>query len=101
MSRQSSDDRLSPYQQWQIQGQLTRSYTTPAVITLFLYLVLGIPGLIANIVYLVEARKTKMITGTTPDGYGCLWALLIAVCCVVVISVILALIIFLIPASPH
>ena len=66
----------SQYQQWQIQGQFTRSYTTPAIITLVLYIFMWIPGLIANIVYLLEAQKTKDITGTNPDGYGCLIALL-------------------------
>jgi hypothetical protein len=35
------------------QAAATRSYTTPAVITLVLYFVLWLPGLIANIVYLV------------------------------------------------
>jgi hypothetical protein len=73
---------MNQYQQWQIQGQFTKSYTTPAVITLVLYCVLWIPGLIANIVYLVEANKTREITGTNPDGYGCLWALLITICIV-------------------
>ena len=57
-----------------------RSFTTHAVITLVLYCVLWIPGLIANIVYLQEARKIERITGRSPEGMGCLWALLIVVC---------------------
>ncbi len=69
----------NPYQQWQVQAQFTKSYTTPAVITLVLYIFMWIPGLIANVIYLIEANKTKQITGTTPDGYGCLVALLCAV----------------------
>lgn len=71
--------QMNQYQQWQVQGQFAKSYTTPAIITLVLYLFLWIPGLIANIVYLLEANKTKQVTGTTPDGYGCLWALLCVV----------------------
>jgi hypothetical protein len=82
--------QMNQYQQWQVQGQFTKSYTTPAVITLVLYLFLWIPGLIANIVYLLEANKTKQVTGTTPDGYGCLWALL----CVVAAPGVLAGLIF-------
>jgi hypothetical protein len=35
-----------------------------------------LPGLIANIVYFLEAQKTKDITGTSPAGYGCLVAML-------------------------
>jgi Na+-translocating ferredoxin:NAD+ oxidoreductase RnfD subunit len=77
---------MNQYQQWQVQAQFAKSYTTPAVITLVLYCVMWVPGLIANIVYLVEANKTKQITGVTPDGYGCLLALLIAVCIVPVAS---------------
>lgn len=77
---------INPYQQWEIQGQFTKSYTTPAIITLILYIFLWIPGLIANILYLIEANKTKTITGRTPDGYGCLWLLLIVVCFVPAVS---------------
>jgi hypothetical protein len=102
MSRQAPNDQPGLYQQWQIQGQFTKSYTTPAIITLVLYCVLWLPGLIANIVYLVEARKTKQITGITPDGYGCLWALLITVCSVTAISAGLAVfLLFASAASPH
>lgn len=71
---------LNQYQQWQVQGQFTKSYTTPAIITLVLYIFFWIPGLIANVVYLLEANKTKSITGVNPDGYGCLLALFICVC---------------------
>lgn len=70
---------MNQYQQWQVQAQFTKSYTTPAIITLVLYIFLWIPGLIANIIYLLEANKTKKITGTNPDGYGCLIAMLCVV----------------------
>ncbi len=70
---------MNQYQQWQVQAQFTKSYTTPAIITLVLYIFLWIPGLIANIIYLLEANKTKKITGTNPDGYGCLIAMLVLV----------------------
>lgn len=55
-----------------------RSFTTPAVITLVLYLVLWLPGLIANLVYLQEANNVQRITGEEPEGKGCLVAMLVA-----------------------
>lgn len=54
-----------------------RSFTTPAVITLVLYLVLWLPGLIANIVYLNEANNVERMAGRAPEGKGCLIAMLI------------------------
>jgi len=57
-------------------GAYARSFTTPAIITLVLYCVLWVPGLIANIVYLMEANKIQQITGQAPEGKGCLTAML-------------------------
>lgn len=54
----------------------TRSYTTPAVIVMILYLVLWIPGLIANLVYLHNANEDRDQTGIEPQGRGCLLALI-------------------------
>jgi hypothetical protein len=54
-----------------------KSFTTPAVITMVLYIVLWLPGLIANILYLNEAKGVQRRTGREPEGMGCLWALLI------------------------
>lgn len=42
-----------------------------------LYFVLYIPGLIANIVWWSQANNTKNITGRSPQGMGCLTAMLI------------------------
>lgn len=55
-----------------------RSYTSPAVVTMVLYLIFWLPGIIANLVYLNEANRTRNLTGQSPDGMGCLWAALIA-----------------------
>jgi len=49
-----------------------RSFTTPAVITMVLYFVLYIPGIIANLLYLNEAYQVQRITGQSPPGKGCL-----------------------------
>ena len=61
-------------EQWR--AAIARTYTTPAVITLILYFVLWLPGLIANVVYLSSARRTQRLTGRAPEGKGCLTALL-------------------------
>jgi len=53
-----------------------KSYMGTAVMVLVLYWVFYLPGLIANIVYLAEASRYKATTGHSPDGVGCLWALL-------------------------
>jgi hypothetical protein len=54
-----------------------KSFTTPAIITLVLYIVLWVPGLIANIVYLNEASNIQRISGRAPEGKGCLIAMLV------------------------
>ena len=55
----------------------TRSYVTPAVITLILYFLLWVPGLVANIVYYIQSSNDQALVGRAPDGKGCLTALLV------------------------
>lgn len=64
-----------------------KSYVTPALITLILYWLLWLPGLIANIYYLSDARKAQNTPGQVVTGVGCLWALLILALGGVVVSV--------------
>ena len=73
--QQQSSPFNNPYVTGQSQAAFSQSFTTPAVICMVLYCVLGLLGLIANIVYLLQAKKVKALTGTAPQGYGCLWAL--------------------------
>jgi hypothetical protein len=54
-----------------------RSYVTPAVITLVLYFVFWLPGLIANLVYYFAARSDEQASGVQPQGSGCLTALFV------------------------
>lgn len=54
-----------------------RDYTTPAVLTLVLYFVMWLPGLIANIIYYLQATEDERLTGHPPQGKGCLVALLV------------------------
>ena len=58
-------------------GAFNRSFTTPAIITLVLYIFLWIPGFIANIIYLLEANKVERLTGEAPEGKGCLVAMIV------------------------
>ena len=54
-----------------------RDFTTPAIVTLVLYFVgFGLVGLIANVVYLNQAKRVEADTGEAPEGKGCLVALL-------------------------
>jgi len=53
-----------------------KSYIGPAIVTFILTLLFWIPGLIANILYLREARKVQSRAGQKLTGVGCLWALL-------------------------
>lgn len=55
----------------------TRDYTTPAVITLILYFICWLPGVIANVIYYLQARQDEALVGREPQGKGCLLALLI------------------------
>lgn len=58
-------------------GAYSRSFTSSAILTLVLYIVLWIPGLIANVIFLNEAKKVEQLTGRPPEGKGCLTALLV------------------------
>lgn len=60
-----------------LRASATMSYTNKAMFTLLLYIFLWFPGFIANIIYLLEANKTKKLTGIAPSGYGCLVTLLV------------------------
>jgi hypothetical protein len=70
------------------------SYVRPAIISLLLYFVLWVPGFLLNAVYLSRALGDRRRTGESPEGMGCLIALLIvgfggpviAVCVMVIIS---------------
>lgn len=54
-----------------------RDYTTPAVITLILYFVCWLPGVIANVIYYLQAQRDEAMIGRAPQGKGCLLALLL------------------------
>ena len=54
-----------------------KNYTTNAVVVMLLYLLLYIPGLIANVAYLMDALETKRRLGYSPQGLGCLQALIL------------------------
>jgi hypothetical protein len=54
-----------------------KSFVAPAVFTMILYWsTLYVGGLVANLAFLSEASNVERITGTPPEGKGCLTALL-------------------------
>lgn len=54
-----------------------KSYISAAVLTLILYWIFWLPGLIVNVMYLNEASRNQQIGGEKLPGVGCLWLLLI------------------------
>lgn len=72
----------------------TRDYTTPAVITLILYFVCWLPGVIANVIYYLQARQDEALVGREPQGKGCLLALLIVMNAFIIIGVLLYCVLF-------
>jgi len=50
----------------------SKSYVTPAIIIFFLYGLLWLPGLVANWMYLQDARRMQRIAGESLPGAGCL-----------------------------
>src|SRR2546421_9040758 len=89
------------YQQWQqwqqqrLQADLNRSYTAAAWLSAALVFVFVVPGLIATIINLREANAVKERTGVAPQGYGCLWAVLVWCLAPLVVAAFIALLIIL------
>lgn len=69
----------------------SKSFTGVAVLTLFLYFIFWIPGLIANIMFYKEAREVRRVTGHAPAGMGLLsfmfWASLVPFLLLIVIVI--------------
>jgi hypothetical protein len=53
-----------------------RDFTSSAVLTMLLYFVLWVPGLLANLAYLESANGERARIGRDPQGRGCLVSLL-------------------------
>jgi len=52
---------------------MNKSYVGPAFLTFLLYYIgFWIGGIIANVIYMNAAKRTKEITRQSPPGYGCL-----------------------------
>jgi hypothetical protein len=77
----------------------TRDYTTPAVITLILYFVCWLPGIIANIIYYLQARQDEALVGREPQGKGCLLWLLIVMNGLAVVGIGLYCMLFVVSAA--
>lgn len=68
---------VNPYEEDRRRAAAMRGDVTPAIWTLVLYIVLWVPGLVANIVYLQPASRDQRLTGQAPEGKSCLTALLV------------------------
>ncbi len=69
-----------PYQpQYQpvYRGVNVKDFTRSAWIAAGLGFLFAFPGLVMAIIYLREASGIKKSTGVVPQGYGCLWAVLL------------------------
>ena len=81
----------SQYEEHRKLAMAGRSFTGPAVITLVLYFIFWIPGLIANILFYKEAKEIKRVTGHAPQGMGCLsimfWASIVPLIVVVIVII--------------
>ncbi|MGE0544176.1 MAG: hypothetical protein AB7R89_28755 [Dehalococcoidia bacterium] len=76
----------------QVQLARARSFTTPAMLTLLMYIVLWLPGLIANLLYYREAKATEQIAGQSLPGVGCLgWMLILNLGALGLVAVILVI----------
>jgi hypothetical protein len=55
-----------------------KSFVAPAALSLVMYYVgFYVVGLILNITFLTQSNQIQETTGESPQGRGCLWALLI------------------------
>lgn len=54
-----------------------KSYVGSAIITLIAYWFFWLPGLIFNIMYINDAKRSQAIAGHKLPGVGCLWILLL------------------------
>ena len=72
-----------------------KSFTGPAVLVFFLYWLFYLPGLIVNIMYVNEAKRTEMIAGQKLPGTGCLsimlWLNIIGIIILVVAGIVVVL----------
>ncbi|MFO7946085.1 MAG: hypothetical protein R6V19_04640 [Armatimonadota bacterium] len=75
------------------------NYADAAKLTLLLYFFGYAGGLVANIWFLVQARRCEGHTGQKPQGVGCLWTMLALAIFPVVFAVVWILIGVLFPES--
>ena len=71
----------------------TRTYDSKALVTLLLYLLAWLPGVVANILFLSCAKRDEQMSGVSPSGKGCLVAMLWVFVIVPIGSLVLLLVI--------
>ena len=78
-------------EQERMRAAASRNYVGYAVLVLVLYFVMWLPGIIANVVFYLQASNDEKLIGRAPEGKGCLVALLIFGIILPVISICLAM----------
>ena len=81
---------LSAEEQARIDAEGQR-FTRKAVVTAVLYLLLLVPGVVANVVFWRQADRVENLTGIAPPGKGCLTAMLVVAAIVLVLGMFLVL----------
>ena len=84
---------ISDEDQARIDAEAQR-FTGKAVFTAVLYLLLLVPGVVANVVFWRQANRVENLTGIAPPGKGCLTAMLAVAAIVLVLGMFLILAIF-------
>ena len=54
-----------------------KSYVTAAIITFVAYIFFWLPGVIFNVMYINDARRSQQAAGHSLPGVGCLYFLLV------------------------
>ena len=72
-----------------------KSYVWPVVLVVFLYCLYFIPGLIANILFLNDAKRMATKAGQDLPGAGCLTTLLHAAVVFMIVMAVVSIAIFL------
>jgi hypothetical protein len=70
--RRESTEPSSPYRRDEVIAARSKSYVAAAMVTLILYWVFWLPGIIANLLWYSEAKQRERVAGQSLPGVGCL-----------------------------
>ena len=76
----------------------TKSYIGAAMAVFVLYSLFWLPGFVANIAFLSEARRMRLMAGQPISGVGCLWLTLLYGIFIPILAIIGAIIAYTVAA---